>query len=344
MKKIALTILVLFVTVVTSYSQVDVVCLGSTSESYSITPNASSVYTWQVIGGGNIVGTSTGNSIIVDWSSILTPTLIAGAVILTETNAAGCSEDAFLDVNIVDNPNLNVTAVNSIICIGDAIVLTASAGYDTYTWTPTVGFTGNTGTYTPTDLFDNSFSVVATNTNGCSSSGSVNIIINALPVITATMSETEICVGDDVVISANTGMVTYDWSPAVISGNTGTFTPVLGVTDYSVEVTDANGCIATDDVSLVINDLPIVDLTVDGANTTTICLGESIDLLATSGLSTYSWTPAVVAANPGGVYTPSSDLETTYSVTATDASGCENSDNVIITINNIPNPGPIIFN
>jgi hypothetical protein len=239
---------------------------------------------------------------------------------------------------------LNVTAVNSTICIGDAIVLTASAGYDTYIWTPTLGFTGNTGTYTPTDLLDNSFSVVATNSNGCSSSGSVNIIINDLPIVTATISETEICVGDNVEMSANTGMVNYDWSPAVISGNTGTFTPVLGVTDYSVEVTDANGCIASDDVSLVINDLPIVDLTVDGANTSTICLGESIDLLATSGLSTYTWIPTVGFVSAGGVYTPSNTLETTYSVTAIDASGCENSDNVIITINNIPNPGPIIFN
>ena len=45
-----------------------------------------------------------------------------------------------------------------------------------------------------------------------------------------------------------------------------------------------------------------------------------------------------------GLYVPTSLLETDYSVIATDANGCQNTDNVNITINNIPNPGPIIFN
>ena len=61
------------------------------------------------------------------------------------------------------------------------------------------------------------------------------------------------------------------------------------------------------------------------------------------GFVSYVWTPNVVS-NEGGDYVPSSVLETDYAVTGTDSNGCQNSDNVSITINNIPNPGPIIFN
>ena len=93
----------------------------------------------------------------------------------------------------------------------------------------------------------------------------------------------------------------------------------------------------------MINEIPTLDLLVNGSTTTTICLGESIDLQATSGLTLYEWTPNVVT-NEGGLYTPTSLIETDYSVTATDANGCQNTDDVNITIKNIPNPGPIIFN
>jgi hypothetical protein len=339
----------LFLTVSTiSFAQtaVDLVCFGSSSEDYSIDETIGSTYSWSVSGGGVITSpTSTGLSITVDWSSVTTIGLITNAITLTETNASNCSADAFLNVDIVASPTLNVSALNSTICIGDDIVLTATSGYDTYDWTPTSVSLTNTGTYTPSGLLDNNFSVVATNSDGCTSTGSVSIVINDLPNVTASIDDSEICLGDDVNLSATAGFVSYAWTNNVITGESGTYTPVLSDNNFSVEVTDANGCISSDDVALVVNDSPTLNLTVDGANTTTICLEESITLLATSTASTFVWSPLGVVTNAGGVYTPLTTSETTYSVTATDASsGCEATELVNITINNIPNPGPINFN
>ncbi|MGC6428657.1 MAG: hypothetical protein ACON4Y_05065 [Flavobacteriales bacterium] len=324
-----------------SYSQVDVVCLGSETESYSITPNAGSTYSWQVVGGGVIVGASSGTSIIVDWSAAPIG-LITDAITLTETSSSNCSADVTLDVDIVDNPIQNLAVNNSEICIGDQIELTATDyANTTYEWTP-FNASNSIESYLPVSLTDNTFTVTATNSDGCTSTASVTIVINDLPVVNAIVNDSEICLGESIDLNATPGLASYVWTPAVVSDDGGTFVPTIDQTNFNVVVTDNNGCIASDDVSIVVNDIPTLDLTVDGLQTTTICLGDQIDLQATPGL-TYVWTPAVVS-NEGGFYTPTSLTETSYAVTATDANGCENNDNLNITINNIPTPGPIIFN
>jgi hypothetical protein len=327
---------------ISGFTQVDIVCFGSTSESYSINPNPGSTYAWQVNGGGVIVGSSTGTTLVVDWSSASIG-LISDAVVLTETVSSNCSADVGIDVDIVDNPNQNLLVDNTEICIGDQIDLTASAYPNTtYEWTPNV-LSGSSGTYTPSSTSDNSFTVTATDANGCTSTSSVTITVNDLPTIVASLSSNEICLGESIDISATAGLTSYVWNPSVVSSSNGTYTPTLGETSFNVVGTDANGCVSSDNVALVINEIPNLDLLVNGVNTVAICLGETIDLQATPGLTTYDWTPNVVT-NEGGFYTPISLTETDYSVTATDANGCQNTDDVNITINNIPNPGPIIFN
>lgn len=334
--------LTLFFFSISTFAQVDIVCFGSIAENYSINPNPGSTYSWQVNGGGVIIGPSIGSSIVVDWSSSSIG-LIPNAVILTETASSNCSADVGLDVNIVDNPNQNLLVDNNVICLGYQITLTATDYPNTsYDWTPNVISTSS-GVYVPTSNTDNSFSVTATDANGCVSSSSVSITINDLPIVVASISDNDICLGESVDLSATSGLVSYTWTPSVITGSSGTFTPSLGETSFNVVGTDANGCVSSDDVSLAINNVPALDLLVNGANTSTICLGESINLDASSGFVSYVWTPNVVS-NEGGDYVPSSVLETDYAVTGTDSNGCQNSDNISITINNIPNPGPIIFN
>ena len=95
-------------------------------------------------------------------------------------------------------------------------------------------------------------------------------------------------------------------------------------------------------ITLTINQVNPVELLVNGI-TTTICLGETIALDATNGLNSYEWFPEVVT-DEGGVYTPQDVSETTYSVTTTDAEGCQSIDTISITINDMPSPGPIIYN
>ena len=52
-------------------------------------------------------------------------------------------------------------------------------------------------------------------------------------------------------------------------------------TQFSVIVTDENGCESSDIANLTINEITPVELLVNGSETTTICLGETISLDAT---------------------------------------------------------------
>ena len=93
---------------------------------------------------------------------------------------------------------------------------------------------------------------------------------------------------------------------------------------YTVTGTDANGCVNTATVDVTVNALPTV--TISGE--TVFCEGGSTTLTAT-GATTYTWgneTTAELTVTEAG----------TYTVTGTDANGCENTASVEVTVNALP--------
>ena len=88
----------------------------------------------------------------------------------------------------------------------------------------------------------------------------------------------------------------------------------------------------TDSVTVTVNPLPAIDAGTDAS----ICAGETTSLNATGGI-TYSWSPAAglsgaTISNPDA--TPGAT--TTYTVTGTDINGCQNTDDVTVTIWPLP--------
>src|SRR5690606_14910371 len=81
---------------------------------------------------------------------------------------------------------------------------------------------------------------------------------------------------------------------------------------------------------ITVNPLP----TVVASNDTTICNGSSTTISA-SGASSYSWDNGLGAGQSHSVNPTST---TTYIVTGTDANGCQNTDNVIVTVTNCGTP------
>ena len=77
---------------------------------------------------------------------------------------------------------------------------------------------------------------------------------------------------------------------------------------------------------ITVNPLP----TVVASNDTTICNGSAATISA-SGASSYSWDNGL---GVGQSHTVNPTTTTTYVVTGTDANGCQNTDNVIITVTN----------
>jgi F0F1-type ATP synthase assembly protein I len=120
--------------------------------------------------------------------------------------------------------------------------------------------------------------------------------------------------------------ITGSWSPASIN------TSAAGTFNYTF-TPDAGQCADVGTLSITINALPSVNAGSDVA----ICPGGSATLTA-SGANSYVWSPATgLSATTGASVTASPSATTTYTVTGTDGNSCSNSDDVLVTVNPLPN-------
>ena len=107
----------------------------------------------------------------------------------------------------------------------------------------------------------------------------VNILIPSTPSVTIAQNDTVFCEGGSVVLTAEvengTPEYTYSWSPNdgldMDDAATVTATPDAGVYDYTVTVTDANGCQATASVNVTAYAAPEPAETISTENT--LCTG-----------------------------------------------------------------------
>ncbi len=257
---------------------------------------------------------------------------------LTITGDGGCTSSDSLAIQVFDLPIVNLDVDNTEICIGETISLNTTSGYINYDWLPS-SISSNSDTYTPTSLLDNQISVTITADGGCTSSDSLELTIFDLPIVEVSLSDSVICLGESIAVNSTSGYVNYDWTPAILN-STNQITPELTETNYLVEVTDINGCKSTDDANLVINQSTPIDLTVNGNNTTTICIGEEIDLVASLGFDSYTWSIPNVLSNQT-TYVPSDLIDNQFSVIGTNQFGCNSTSALNITINSIPTPSLI---
>ncbi len=219
------------------------------------------------------------------------------------------------------------------ICINDTTQLSAS-GAISYVWNEQVTLSdsliADPLAFPPTTT---TYIVEGTDADGCTNTDTIDVNVNPLPIIDAGIDDT-ICFGDTTQLLA-TGAITYVWSPTDSLSDPNIDNPMAWpatTTSYIVEGTDANTCVNTDTVEIVVNALPLVDA---GANDS-ICIGETYQLQA-SGADTYIWTPAVdlddaTIANP----VSSASVTTMFYVEGTDANMCVNNDSVEIFVNSLP--------
>ena len=143
-------------------------------------------------------------------------------------------------------------------------------------------------------------------------------------------NDTTVCEGSRVQLMA-TGAASYTWVPvtAVNNANIGNpFTIVLDTTQYLVNGTSSNGCIAADTVNIYTKPSPTITKSTD----TTICKNSTVQLFA-NGAASYQWIPAGTLNN-ASIFNPvaSPVVTTYYKVTATGINGCNKIDSVLITI------------
>jgi PKD repeat protein len=122
------------------------------------------------------------------------------------------------------------------------------------------------------------------------------------------------------------GYTTYTWS----TGGSAASITATNSGNYSVVVTDANGCSGTDTINVTINPLPPANL----GNNITQC-GGSVTLTPSGGSSAYTYNWSTGNGNPSITVTQSGN----YSVVVTDNLNCSSSASVTVTIN----PVPLVF-
>jgi gliding motility-associated-like protein len=234
---------------------------------------------------------------------------------VTGTDANGCINTDQVVVTVNPLPLVNAGA-DQVICIGASVTLSGS-GASIYTWNNSVT---NAVAFSPAAT--TTYTVTGTDVNGCINTDQVLVTVNTLPVVNAGPDQT-VCVGTAVTLTG-TGASTYSWNNGVNQGVA--FTPAVGTITYTVTGTSGASCIATDQVIVTVNALPVVNAGVDQA----LCIGASATLSG-SGATTYTWNNGVTN---GAAFTPATT--NTYTVTGTAGNGCINTDQVVVTVNPLP--------
>ncbi len=262
---------------------------------------------------------------------VATPTATT-TYIVSATGTNGCVGSDQVVVNVNQSPANAPIVAPSILCVGNNA--TVSNPVPNGTWsssTPSLmSLNGSTGDIVGMSAGTATVAYTTTATNGCTSTTTANIAVEALPVATITSSNgNSICQGSATTLSAPAA-ASYAW-------NTGATTPTISVTaggSYAVTITSAAGCVSNPSapLALTVNQPPVVNVALSGP--TTFCSGSSVTLTATGG-SSYLWnngtSTAANTVNTSGTYFP----------ICTDNNGCS-ATGAPIVVNVLPVPAATI--
>lgn len=281
----------------------DTLCSGQVT-TLSIPGNANSSIQWY-----------RDNTVLPGETANTLNTIQAGQYKIFVSNTALSCSDTTVPTTITVNPLPNVAAgADQSVCTGTSVTLSGS-GAQSYIWNNGIS---NGTSFTPASTL--TYTVTGTDANGCQNTDQVVVTVKPLPLVSAGADQI-VCSGNTTTLSGSGG-VNYSWSGGITNGIA--FTPSSTQT-FTVTGTGTNGCQNTDQVTVTLAALPLVD----GGADLAVCLGETV-LLQGSGASNYSWTNAT----DGVAFTPTSTAD--YIVTGTDNNGCTAADTVHVTVHSLP--------
>ena len=306
--------------------------------SVTVTPTSASICsgdsTTLNAGGGNSyvwspsasLNATTGSSVDAGPSVTTTYTVVAKSL-------NGCIDSASTSVTVTPTPTLIVTPLAPAICPGGNVNLTAS-GATSYSWGPNTSLSATTGTIVnASPTVTTTYTVTGAN-GTCTSNQNVVVTVATALNITVTPPAPFVCVGDSITLNAS-GAATYTWKPATSLSCSTCPSPNAGpsvATTYTI-VGASGACADSATVTIGINPSPTLTVTPPAPS---ICTGANV-ILTANGATSYTWAPSgTLSASTGTSVTASPTVNTTYTVTGTNGSGCNAKDSVTITISPTP--------
>jgi gliding motility-associated-like protein len=307
--------------------------IANAGEDFWVCPGSSKTLN----GSGGIIYAWSPNLNITD-TTVANPSITPVASIdyaLEVTDVNGCLDTDTMRV-VFGNFVPTDAGADKAICVGDTLIIggspTSVIGSD-YAWSPSGSILDTTianPLVFPTISTDY---IIYTSNDTCSGVDTMTVTVNQLPIVDAGL-DVQICIGDSTQLTASGG-VTYNWNNSILLTNATIANPIAFPTDttaFIATATDANSCVNTDTVNVIVNPLPIANAGLD----TLICYGDSLQLIASGG-DEYVWTPDLnldddSIANP---WTATLTTET-YFVKVTDSNGCVKNDSVTVTVAPLP--------
>ncbi len=309
-------------TVTTNYTVIGTAtgCTNTRTLSVTVNPTPTVAVSSTTVCSGTAANLTASGATTYSWNTGATTASIS-VTPTTTTNytvtgtSTGCTNTRTLSVTVNATPT--VAATSKTVCLGAAATLTAS-GASSYAWN--TGATTSSISVTPT--ITTNYTVVGTNTLGCSNTRTLAVTVNPLPNVASTSAT--ICAGATATITAS-GASTYSWNTGATTANL-TASPISN-TNYTVTGTSAAGCIKTTTATITVGAAPSISV-----NSSTICSGATATLAA-SGVTTYTWnttsnaTSISVSPTSTSVYTVTGNL-TGCAVGATQTA--------TVTVNSLP--------
>ncbi|MDO9185737.1 MAG: hypothetical protein Q7W13_06975, partial [Bacteroidia bacterium] len=295
-------------------SQINVSCYGGSNGSASVNATGGTpayTYLWS---NGQTTTSATG--------------LTVGSYTATVTDSKICSASTTVSISQPAAPLTSSPSQTNVSCFGGSngsasVVATGGTPPYSYLWS-----NGQTNT-NATGLIAGAYTVTTTDSKNCTSIASVTITQPA--VLSANVSQTNVsCYGGNngsALVSTPSGGTfpyTYLWSNGQISASI----TELAIGTYSLTVTDAKGCTVSASATIT---QPIAPLSFTTSQTNVSCFGGnngSATVVAAGGTPAYSY-----LWMPGNQTTSSVSNLTigTYTITVTDAKGCNTIGFITIT-------------
>lgn len=266
--------------------------------------NASSNYSWST--------TETTQTIDVSTS---------GLYAVQVTDALGCIGNGERRVTVLPQPSVDL-GNDTLICEGTLLNLNANNSGFNYSWSSSESSqtiqVNTSGTYG-----------VRVHDSGCEDFDTIVVTVQPNPVVDLG-NDVSICQGDQVILDAMNPLLTHTWSTGE---NTQTIT-VTSSNQYSVTVEDTEGCVGTSNITVTVNDLPVVSLS--SAKSDACYQGGNVLLSSSPNGGTLTG-----AGLTGSYFNPQTtgltiDQANWIVYEYTDANGCASADSLTITVREEP--------